>query len=732
MDAGWLFLIPLVPLCGAMVNAFGGAWLQRRFGRHAVSVVAVGVVLAAMGLGIGAVAQLAALPSGDRALGHVLVDRVFTMLEVGGLRVDFTLTLDALSAVLVLVITVVGALIHVYAVGYMASEPSYWRFFACLNLFVFAMLVLVLGDGFVTLLVGWEGVGVCSYLLIGFWYAEPKNARAGMKAFVVNRVGDWGLLAGVALLFWALAGSWSAIDHRYYLDVGHVAPTLSFRTLEGTLAVPGFAQAFAAKTCFGAPVPLVVALLLLLGACGKSAQAPLHVWLPDAMAGPTPVSALIHAATMVTAGVYLVARLRFLFVLSPAALDVIVAVGLVTAIGGALLGLFQYDLKRVLAYSTISQLGFMFVALGVGAWGAALFHLVTHACFKACLFLGSGSVIHGMHRLTHARHTGHLDDETESETDRHALAGGDDEHQPAQLDPRVEADPTDPQDMRNMGGLGALMPRTRWSYLVACWAIAGFPWAAGFWSKDEILAAAYGKSVGLWLVAVVTAGLTAFYMFRSYYLTFEARPATAAHRRHVRESPAVMTSVLTLLAIVSLLIGPLGAWALRHVAGPFSHAHAATPRVMVGLMLASVAMATLGWAMARAFYKDEAELAMLRAANRLRYENLHAFAFDNFRIDELYAATFVRGFAACARAAAWLDEVVVDGAVRALAAVTRAAAWLTGALDRVFVDGAVDGVAALVLGGGRAAQRVQTGRVNNYVLGMAVGVVLLVVWASWW
>ncbi|MGZ3428883.1 MAG: NADH-quinone oxidoreductase subunit L, partial [Polyangia bacterium] len=483
MDAGWLFLIPFLPLWGAALNGLCGEALQRRFGRRAITIVAIGVMVASMGLSIGAVAQLAALPAGKR----VLVDRMFTMLQLGALRVDFTLTLDALSAVMILVITVVGALIHVYAVGYMASEPAYWRFFAYLNLFVFSMLLLVLGDGFVTLFFGWEGVGLCSYLLIGFWYTEPKNARAGMKAFVVNRVGDWGFLVGTALLFWALCGSWSTIDHRFYADATHVAPTLSFRALEAQLAVPSFAQAFAQKTIFGAPVPLVVALFLLLGACGKSAQAPLHVWLPDAMAGPTPVSALIHAATMVTAGVYLIARLRFLFVLSPAAMTIIAVIGIVTALGGALLGLFQYDIKRVLAYSTISQLGFMFVALGVGAFGAAMFHLVTHACFKACLFLGSGSVIHGMHRLTRARHTGHLEDsdagdEEESETDRHALLSGDDEHQPARLDPRVESDPIDPQDMRNMGGLGALMPVTKWSYLAACWAIAGFPWAAGFWS----------------------------------------------------------------------------------------------------------------------------------------------------------------------------------------------------------------------------------------------------------
>ncbi|HEY1585126.1 MAG TPA: proton-conducting transporter membrane subunit, partial [Polyangia bacterium] len=416
------------------------------------------------------------------------------------------------------------------------------------------------------------------------------------------------------------------------------------------------------------------------------------------------------------------ARLRFLFVLSPAALTVVAVVGVATALGGALLGMFQYDIKRVLAYSTISQLGFMFVALGVGAFGAALFHLVTHACFKACLFLGSGSVIHGMHQLTHARHTGHLDDGQESETDRHALGSGDDEHQPARLDPRIESDPTDPQDMRNMGGLGALMPVTKWTYLAACWAIAGFPWAAGFWSKDEIMAAAFAHSHLLWFVAINTAGLTAFYMFRSYYLTFEARPPSSAHRRHVRESPRVMTWPMVALAAASIVVGPAGA---------LFGAHQPPSRVMLGLMLASVAMATLGWAVARAFYKDEAENAKMRAANRLRYENLHAFAFDTFRIDELYEATFVRGFHALARAAAWLDDVVVDGVIATLAAATRAAAWVTGAIDAHLVDGAVNGVADALLGGGRALARVQTGRVNHYVLGVAVGVVLLILLTSW-
>jgi NADH-quinone oxidoreductase subunit L len=279
--------------------------------------------------------------------------------------------------------------------------------------------------------------------------------------------------------------------------------------------------------------------------------------------------------------------------------------------------------------------------------------------------------------------------------------------------------------MRNMGGLGALMPVTKWSYLVACWAIAGFPWAAGFWSKDEILAAAFARSHVLWFVAVNSAGLTAFYMFRSYYLTFEGRPPSAAHRRHVRESPRVMTWVLMALALASIVVGPLGAVAIAHVsAHPAAHP-------LYGLMTASVALATLGWALARAFYKDETEHAMLRAANRLRYENLHAFAFDTFRVDELYEATFVRAFVAVARVAAWLDDVVIDGVIVVLAALTRALAWVTGALDRYVVDGAVNAVANALLGGGRALARVQTGRVNHYVLGVAVGIVVLIVLTSW-
>jgi NADH-quinone oxidoreductase subunit L len=441
---------------------------------------------------------------------------------------------------------------------------------------------------------------------------------------------------------------------------------------------------------------------------------------------------------MVTAGIYLLARLNFLFVLSPAAMTVVACIGVATALLGAVIGLFQYDIKRVLAYSTVSQLGFMFVAVGVGAWWAAVFHLVTHACFKACLFLGSGSVIHGMHELTHARHGAH--------DDEHAQRTGDDEHQP-RVDPRLQPDPTDPQDMRNMGGLGALMPSTRRTYLVACWAIAGFPWAAGFFSKDEILAQAFGRSPLLWLAGIVAATCTSFYMFRSYYLTFEARPASDEHRRYVHESPRVMTWVLWALAGACLVVGPLfGLPALLSGREPMlarllepvtqlsrAWLPTAAPHrgLELGLMLASVTVAALGWIAARALYKDVTARDALLATLRSRFDRLHALAFDTFRVDELYDATIVRGVVRVARAAAWFDAHIVDGIIRALGAIARGAGLITGAIDAYLVDGAVNGVANLLLGGGRALRRVQTGRVNNYVLGVAVGVVVLIVLTSW-
>jgi NADH-quinone oxidoreductase subunit L len=434
---------------------------------------------------------------------------------------------------MVLVITGIGTLIHVFSIGYMADEPAYWRFFSYLNLFVFAMLLLVMGDNFAVMFFGWEGVGLASYLLISFWYSDPEKAKAGMKAFVVNRFGDFGFLAGLLLLFWALGGAWTAreggglrsTDYQPAAELNAVAgaataeesaalapvvdgvkvgPTMNFRELRDQVVVEatGVKEHLSTTTIWGVSLIALVGILLFVGAMGKSAQLPLYTWLPDAMAGPTPVSALIHAATMVTAGVYMVARLNFLFALSPSAMGWVALVGALTAIFSASIGFFQYDIKKVLAYSTVSQLGFMFIGVGVGAYWAGAYHLLTHAFFKACLFLGSGSVILGCH------------------------------HE---------------QDMRKMGGLAKHMPITRWTYLAACVAIAGFPVMNGFYSKDEILWKAFtSRHLELfgvatpWLgPAIYVTGLlaaigTSFYMYRSYYMTFtgEYRGGGGHHDEH--------------------------------------------------------------------------------------------------------------------------------------------------------------------------------------------------------
>src|SRR5712672_1700210 len=466
MEVSWLYLIPLLPLAGAAVNGLLGRWLPKAW----VYAVALLVVLLPFCIALFAWWQVAHL-EGETAQVRQLV---FTWFSVGSLRVDLGLTFDRLSGTLVLVVTGVGFLIHLYSVGYMDEDPAYWRYFAYLNLFVSMMLLLVLADNLVAMFVGWEGVGLCSYLLIGFWYDDEAKASAGRKAFIVNRIGDFGFLVGIFVL---------------YFYTGQV----------------GFHALRVAPLSLG--VASAAAELLFVGATGKSAQLPLYVWLPDAMAGPTPVSALIHAATMVTAGVYMVARLNFLFALSPAAMTVVATIGALTAIFAASIGFFQYDIKKVLAYSTVSQLGFMFIGVGVGAYWAGIFHLMTHAFFKACLFLGSGSVILACH------------------------------HE---------------QDMRKMGGLEKYTPITRWTYLAACWAIAGFPWAAGFYSKDEILWKAWsaeglsapwlGKAI--YLVGAVAALGTAFYMFRSYYMTFtgEYRGGHGHAPKETEEDPEALAA----------------------------------------------------------------------------------------------------------------------------------------------------------------------------------------------
>src|SRR5262249_16426565 len=427
------------------------------------------------------------------APGAALHDRIYTWIVAGPFQADAALRLDALSAIMALVVTGVGFLIHVYSVGYMHGDGGFARFFAYLNLFMTAMLILVLADNLLLLFVGWEGVGLCSYLLIGFWYEKTENAAAGKKAFLVNRIGDAGFLLGLFLLVTTLGahGVWT-------LDVTAIEQHLSLLAN--------------ARTVFGWPVPTVVCLLFLVGATGKSAQIPLYVWLPDAMAGPTPVSALIHAATMVTAGIYMACRLNFLFSMAPDTMLVVATVGSLTAFFAATIGVAQNDIKKVLAYSTVSQLGYMFTAVGVGAYAAGVFHLMTHAFFKACLFLGSGSVIHAM--------------------------GGE-------------------QDMRTMGGLRKHMPITFWTFLVATLAICGFPPFAGFMSKDEILlqAFAHGHQF-IWALTYGAAGLTAFYMFRQVYMTFfgEFR-GTHEQEHHLHESPPSMSGVLIILGVLSVIGG---------------------------------------------------------------------------------------------------------------------------------------------------------------------------------
>ena len=484
----WIVFLPLI---GAIINGLLGAKIQKSMGKGAISFLACAPVVIAFGLSLQALFALLALKPEER----FLIDRLYTWINLGSLKVDMSFLVDPLSAVMILVVTGIGGLIHIYATGYMHDDKAFWRFFAYLNLFMAAMLTLVMGDNMLLMFVGWEGVGLCSYALIGFWYQDQNNARAGNKAFIVNRVGDFGFVLGIFLLFWSLDAQ------------GH--GTLTFREMAK------WAATLQNQMLWGVPVVTLATLFLFVGATGKSAQIPLYVWLPDAMAGPTPVSALIHAATMVTAGVYMIARLGFLFSMAPETLHVVAVIAVCTALFAATIAVTQNDIKKVLAYSTVSQLGYMFIAMGVGAYAQGIFHLVTHAFFKACLFLGAGSVIHAM--------------------------GGE-------------------QDMTKMGGLRKHMPRTFITYLLATLAITGFPGTAGFFSKDGILEEAYARGgAGLWFAGLCGAGFTAFYMWRQVFMTFFGECRADEHtKRHLHESPGVMTWPLVILALGAFPVGILG------------------------------------------------------------------------------------------------------------------------------------------------------------------------------
>jgi NADH-quinone oxidoreductase subunit L len=601
-----LTAIALLPLLGFLLNgvlatALGGNLVGKRF----VTIVGCGLPLLAFAL---TVKMLLALIAGNYA---PIVEVVYRWALIGDRSFEIAFLFDRLTAVMALVVTGIGSLIHIYSVGYMAHDKSFGRFFAYLNLFLFFMLLLVLGRSLLVLFVGWEGVGLASYLLIGFWFDDLANARAGKKAFVTNRIGDAGFLLGMFVLFQAF----------------------------GTLDMDRINAAFGAGAAPAVSASLV-GLLLFIGATGKSAQIPLHVWLPDAMAGPTPVSALIHAATMVTAGVYLVARMSSIYLHAPEASQLIAVVGVATAFFAASIALVQTDIKKVLAYSTLSQLGFMFLALGVGAYGVAIFHVVTHAFFKACLFLGAGSVIH-------------------------ALSGE--------------------QDLRKMGGLAKRIPITFWTFAIATAAIAGIPPLAGFFSKDEILWYAFASERGgspvLWGIAALTALMTAFYMFRLLWLAFLGKSRVDPKvDHHVHESPLNMTGVLMLLAVLSAVGGFI---AIPHFLEPqmaLPATHEALHHFETPLLVVSVLIAAAGVAAAAFVYGGPASRAegLQRA-----FAPLHRLLSGKYFIDELYESLIGRPLV-------WVsdhvflrlgDRALLDGTLNGLGAIGRGTGLVLGKLQ---------------------------------------------------
>jgi len=669
----YIWLVPLLPALGALTQFLVG----RRLSNKAVSAVSVGLPGLSFLWALGCFIQFLALPE---SYHQVFVRSLYTWLpagpfhladgSLGNLHVNVGFQLDPLSTVMLLVVTGVGFLIHVYSIGYMGHEGGYYRFFGYMNLFMFSMLVLVLANNYLMMFVGWEGVGLCSYLLIGFYFQRKSASDAGKKAFVVNRIGDAGFLLGVMLM----AVTFGSLDFQQVT-----------------------ALARSGRFPVGSTVIVAICLLLFVGATGKSAQIPLYTWLPDAMEGPTPVSALIHAATMVTAGVYMVARSNALFILAPTAMALVAGIGVATAIWAASIGLVQNDIKRVLAYSTISQLGYMFLACGVGAFGAGVFHLMTHAFFKALLFLGAGSVIH-------------------------ALSGE--------------------QDMRKMGALWSRIPTTAKTMLVATLAISGAPLLSGFFSKDEILWQAFSSPYGsalLWFVGFATAGLTAFYMFRLFFLTFAGKsrvPHDVEH--HIHESPKVMTVPLICLAVGALAAGYIG-WPkilggsnhFEHFLEPVFENPSAMPgfehawQSEFGLMLLSVGVALAGFLVAYFWYVKHPE-APERVAAKAR--PIYQVVLNKYYIDELYDALFVNRAKNLGNALAAFDLGVVDGGVNGVAWSTRMSGELSRLWDTWVIDGLVNVGAFAVKVMSYPVRVIQTGLVQNYAWMITLGVLIFMVY----
>lgn len=659
-----LWIIPLLPLVGAGINGLFG----RRMKNSAVSAVALLFTAASFLYAVWAAMQW---------WGHTepYIQNVGDWISAGGFHAPFGFYLDRLSTVMVLIVTGVGFLIHIYSVGYMAHEGGYYRFFSYLNLFMFFMLTLVLANNYLLMFVGWEGVGLASYLLIGFFFHKDSAANAGKKAFIVNRIGDFGFLLGMFLLI----GMFGSLNFdTVFKGVSNLGPELGWGILTAT------------------------ALLLTLGATGKSAQIPLYVWLPDAMEGPTPVSALIHAATMVTAGIYMIARSSPIFSRAPHALEVVAIIGALTAIFAATMGMAQTDIKRVLAYSTISQLGYMFLACGVAAYTAGIFHLMTHAFFKALLFLGAGSVIHAI--------------------------GGE-------------------QDMRRMGGLRKLIPVTFWVMTVATFAISGFPPLSGFFSKDEILWRTYLRFPALWLVGLVTALLTSFYMFRLWYMTFfgelrlgevdigqeahkpdaplQAQHAPAAdshgHEEHahggVHESPWIMLAPLVILAILSFVGGwvgiPQALWGSNHfehflspaiqpaLGGEVAEGNA---NLEVIFAIISVVAAVIGWFFAWLLYYKRPELPD-RITGKIH--GLYLLVLHKYHIDEAYDLLFVKPLLALSTYVFWRG------------------------MDQEVIDGTVNGAASASQRIGRGLRQMQSGNIRSYAAWVAAGGAAVIAYMIW-
>jgi NADH-quinone oxidoreductase subunit L len=636
-----IYLTVLLPFLGFLINGLFGRKIKNE---KIIGIIGSGAIGLSFLIVLGAFFQTLALPAEHRQT----IVNLFTWLQAGGLNVNIAYQVDQLSLVMALIVTGVGFIIHVYSIGYMHGDKSFWRFFTYLNLFIFAMMNLILGDNFVLLFLGWEGVGLCSYLLIGFWYdrkfEKSTTSDAAKKAFIVNRIGDFGFLLGMFLIY------------------------LTFGSLN-------FNEVFSHAAAINIPVTTMsfIAIFLFIGATGKSAQIPLFVWLPDAMAGPTPVSALIHAATMVTAGVYMVARCSIIFASAPAIMTVVAVVGVLTALFAATIGLVQNDIKKVLAYSTISQLGYMFLAMGVGAFTSGIFHVMTHAFFKALLFLGAGSIIHGMH---------------------------------------------DDQNIQNYGGLKKYMPKTFITFVVAALAISGIPPLSGFFSKDDILWYAYANgNIFYWFAGALTALLTAFYMFRLVYLTFYGKERFG-HEKHPHESPGLMTVPLIILAVLSAIGGFIGIpeiFSGEHgnlfenwLEPIFSNANAKlatfgaqSHSTEILLMLVTVVGAVLSIMYARYLYLQKTELPSVYSK---KFKGIYNLLLNKYFIDEVYDAAVV--------------NPIVHGSEKVLWKFT----------DNKIIDGVVNGAASLIDVISRNIRKLQTGIAQVYALIMMLGLVVALCW----